>query len=114
MDKNTYKVLKYLDKHSGRVLYSGLKSKFGHLKNPSLAEIEHWLFVNRFAHLDDYTETNEYGDLLNPQAIVLTIKGKQEFEKYSSQNNADRFARITAIIALLISLASLIVAYFKQ
>lgn len=114
MDTNTFNVLLYLDKHSGRVPYSKFKDKFRHLKNPTLEEIERWLFINKFAYLCDYTEVNNLGDPLNPQTIALTIKGKQELEKYLYQRRGDLFARVLAIIALLISLASLLLQFFIE
>lgn len=106
MDKNTLKVLLYINKCDGRVPYSSFDSKFSLLKNPTLDVIKSWLFTNHFAYLD-YADVDEYGNLINPQAIVLTIQGKQELDKHLRLRRGDLFARIMAIIALIISLVNL-------
>lgn len=111
MDKNTLKVLKYLSRHSGRISYNKLKKKFKNIKNPNFAEIEHWLSSNKYICFDGYSEDG-CGNLIDPQAVVLTIGGKQLLTERSDKQVNDTFARITSIAALILSLANFIMYYF--
>lgn len=113
LDRNTFEVLRYLDKHSGRMPLKSFQKKFSHLKNPSLSEIEHWLRKHAFISYSDYEE-DEWGNQVNPKTIVLTLKGKQVFTEHLSGHTKDKFARVTSILALLISLASIILTYVKS
>ena len=109
MDRNSYRVLKYINKCDGSVLYQKVSDKFSKHVNPSIEDTIHWLHCQKFIDIG-YSYENDIGDLMIPDKILSTIEGKNVVEERLSRNNSDMFARATAILAILLSIASIIIS----
>ena len=109
INKNSYRVLKYLNKHSGSVPYQKVFTKFSKLVNPSVDATVHWLHCQKLIQIR-YSDVDSYGFEINPSLIVMTIEGKSTVEERLSRNNSDTFARATAIVAILLSLTSIVIS----
>lgn len=109
MDKNTYKVVKYINRHSGKLSYDKVTKKFKNLTNPTFTNVMIWLLSNYLVALTDPFLKNSKGEPIAYENIYLTIQGKQEFEGVKAVKSGNIFAIITSLLALLVSIAS----YFK-
>lgn len=111
MDKNAYKILDYVAKYDTIKPYNKTISKFKKHQNPSAENSVFMLSTDRMITVDySYDKNNNPVD---PITLTITPKGKEYIEHCKSQKFADKFARIIPIIAILISLLSLIVSILK-
>lgn len=106
MDKSSYKVLRYIDRHPN-ILEPKLFEKFSKLSHPSIAMI-----VGRL-NSDEYIYMRIVNDKVSKSTdtlISITIAGKEALENYSPKRFSDKFARIMSVIAVVIALASLLIS----
>jgi hypothetical protein len=113
INKNSLKVLRYINKRSGHVSYEKVFTKFSKQVNPPISDTVNWLKHHKFIYIE-YSDRDSYGGLINPSAIVITIEGKDMVEERLSRNSSDIFARTIAIIALLLSFASIVVSAMRD
>ena len=109
INRNSYTVLKYISKRSGAVPYQKVFTKFSKLVNPSIDATVNWLLCQKLIQIG-YSDTNELGDSINPDTIFSTIEGENVVEDRSSRNTSDVFARTTAILAILLSVVSIVIS----
>lgn len=111
MNKNTYKILVYVAKHDKTKPYYKTINRFKKHQNPSAENSVFMLNTDKMIAIEySYDKNNNPVD---PITLTITPKGKEHIERCKSQKFADKFARIMSIIAILISLLSLIVSILK-
>ena len=109
INKNSFKVLKYISSGTGSVPYEKAITKFSKQINPPISETINWLNCQDLINIE-HSGTNENGFETHPYALTMTMEGKNTVEERLSRNNSDTFARATAIVAILLSLASIVIS----
>jgi hypothetical protein len=113
MDKNTYKVLKYIANHGEPRQYNEVVSKFKGQEFPAIDVSITRLSNGNMVSIEYSGEIDENNNPINPISITLAENGKNYLKEHSSQTFVDWYARILATTALVISIASLIVSMVK-
>lgn len=108
MDNNSYKILKYIGKHDSHKQYDLIITKYRTMRVPTVSDALYCLNTNHFIEIH-YLDVSANGDLINPSTVVIKSKGKEYIEQHKAKRFSDKFARAMAIIAALISIASLII-----
>ena len=109
ISKDSFKVLKYINKGSGSVPYGKIITKFSKRINPPISETINWLdrhnLININHHDTDQNDSQDY-----PYTLSMTMEGKNAVEERLSRNTSDTFARIASIVAILLSLTSIVIS----
>lgn len=108
MDNNTYKILEYVYRGNTCKLYGTTVSKFKNHTCPSAEDSLFMLGADNMVTID-YSH-NDNGNAVEPEFISIAPRGRDFVESKKSQKFADWFARILAIVAIVIAAGSLAVA----
>jgi hypothetical protein len=108
INKNSYKVLKYINRRSGSVPYEKVFTKFSKQVNPTIKDTVDWLKRHNLIYFE-YSDRDSSGGLINPCAIVITIEGQEAIQRaqFIKLDYIIKFILIPVITAILTTLLTI-------